>query len=182
MTPHVKIFAEKHLKNFSKNHTILNVGSKIARGQRDITPEIEALNIDMEGGDNVNLVLDANKIIETFGHNAFDSVCSFEALEHCNDWKGMIREMWFTLKPGGLFVLTMAAFENGYHGYPHDYVRMELDDLKRIFEGHPIVDTLNHNISIGVVIQKKEYPFDGLKINLDTIKIKIPTPNGVRTK
>lgn len=57
-----------------------------------------------------------------FADASFDTVVSFQVLEHVTDPQDMISECVRVLRPGGRLVVT-ANFQWGLHEEPHDYFR-----------------------------------------------------------
>jgi SAM-dependent methyltransferase len=68
-----------------------------------------------------------------FADASFDTVISFEVLEHVTNPQQMVAEIQRVLKPGGRVILT-TPFLWGEHCQPHDYFRFTLYGLKRLFE------------------------------------------------
>ncbi len=64
-----------------------------------------------------------------FDDGAFDTVVSFQVLEHTPDPEGLLREMARVTKRGGLLILT-APFSFRLHEEPHDYFRFTPHGLK----------------------------------------------------
>ncbi len=81
-----------------------------------------------------------------FADDAFDTVLSFEVLEHVTDSRRMVAEIQRVLKPGGHIILT-TPFLWGEHCQPHDYGRFTVYGLKRLFEdeGLHVVEQLRAN-------------------------------------
>jgi SAM-dependent methyltransferase len=116
---------------------VLEVGSQDVNGS--IRPFVEALGpkeyigADMAAGKSVDVVCDSSGLIERFGKDSFDAVISSSMIEHTRDWKAAVHNMKSVCKPGGLILLTTCAPGFQYHGYPYDFWRYELQDLKDIF-------------------------------------------------
>jgi SAM-dependent methyltransferase len=85
---------------------VLEVGSKFVNGsvrpliKRFCKPK-EYIGVDIEPGKYVDIVLPAEKIVEYFGVESFDVVISAETLEHIFDWRLVINNMKYVLKPNG---------------------------------------------------------------------------------
>jgi SAM-dependent methyltransferase len=138
--------------------TILDVGSYNVNGTiRDVIPV--TLGVDMQPGPCVDQVLDATKLLETFGPGSWDNVISNDALEHMEDWHGCLTNMWGVLKPGGVFLISMANPKKGYHGYPSDYWRWTLESFIKLFGKNQIIDQFEGGPSMGIVT-RKEHPLD----------------------
>lgn len=68
-----------------------------------------------------------------FADASFDTVVSFQVLEHVTDPQEMIGECVRVLRPGGRLVVT-ANFLWGLHEEPHDYFRFSRYGLAQLFE------------------------------------------------
>ena len=68
-----------------------------------------------------------------FDDGAFDTVVSFQVLEHTPDPEGLVREMARVLKKDGLLILT-APFSFRLHEEPHDYFRFTPHGLRFLCE------------------------------------------------
>lgn len=144
-------FARKH-KGKITGH-VLEVGSFNVNGAlRDVLPI--TLGIDMREGPGVDRVLSVSDLLDTFGPESFDCVCSADALEHIEDWEAALINMWGVLKSCGILFLTMANMKKGYHGYPSDWHRWPMDDFKRLFADNAVVDCFEAGPSQGLVVIK----------------------------
>lgn len=149
MNRDVKLFIEKHKDKLSGR--LLEVGGLDVNGNlRHLFPN--AIVTDMREGPNVDVVCDAGNLIEHFGAESFDSVVSTEMLEHAENWREALVNMWGVLKADGWLVMTMASIEKRYHGYPHDYVRLLKEDILQIWPSANVEDVWPR--SIGWVVQK----------------------------
>jgi SAM-dependent methyltransferase len=66
-----------------------------------------------------------------FCDDCFETVASFEVLEHVPDSRRMLLELHRVLKPGGVLILT-APFLWGEHCQPHDYLRFTVQGLNQL--------------------------------------------------
>lgn len=137
-----------------KPGTILDVGSRNINGElRGVLPV--TLGIDMLPGSGVNRVLNAEKLIEEYGPESFDNVVSANTLEHCNDWKSVILNMFTVCRTGGTIAVTTCTKRKGRHDYGGDYWRFTVNDLQRVFEGNTLLATYEeNNIWVGVAFTK----------------------------
>lgn len=116
---------------------VVEVGSLDVNGT--LRPVIEAMNpghylgVDIEMGPNVDEVCDATDLLERYGEGAFDVVLSTEMLEHVRPWREVVRNLKHVVSPGGVLLATTRSFGVPYHGYPYDFWRYEIDDMKQIF-------------------------------------------------
>lgn len=145
----VKEFAKKHAGKMKGN--ILEVGSYNVNGSiREVLPV--TVGVDMREGPGVDAVCDAGDLVDKFGKESWDSVVSVEMLEHAEDWKGAIQNMWDVLKPGGAFLLTTRGPGFPLHDYPGDHWRFTTKEMKRIFpEGQVEPDTEAPGVGVFVV-------------------------------
>lgn len=157
-------FVEKNLtREEIAGKEVLEVGSLDVNGS--VRPFAEAfhpasyLGIDIQSGPGVDRVVDAHYLVEEFGKNAFDVIVSTEVAEHIHHWKLAFAGMKKVLRPGGLILLTTVAKGFYYHGYPYDFWRYELDDLKRIF-GDFDIEALEKNDERNAVFVKARKPLD----------------------
>src|SRR5208337_605847 len=117
---------------------ILEVGSRYVNGS--VRPYIlkfsrpeSYVGVDIEEGKFVDIVLDAEKLVDHFGENSFDVVISCETVEHVESWRLVFENLKRVLKPGGLLILTTVTPGFHLHGYPNDYWRYERGDMNQIF-------------------------------------------------
>ena len=133
MNPMVMKFAEHNAHRFYGS--VLEVGSRNVNGTiRDVLPITHG--VDFIEGKCVDTVADVCHLESVFGAESFDCVVSCDALEHMEHWDESLRNMWAVLKKGGIFLLTIAHPDKGVHGYPHDYHRISIEDMRRMFEGN----------------------------------------------
>jgi len=123
---------------------VLEVGSKYINGsvrpliERFLHPK-EYIGIDVEPGKFVDLILPAEKILEYFSSESFDVVIATELLEHIRDWRLVVNNMKMLLKNRGCVYLTTRSKGFPYHGYPYDFWRYEIEDIKKIFRDFEII-------------------------------------------
>jgi 2-polyprenyl-3-methyl-5-hydroxy-6-metoxy-1,4-benzoquinol methylase len=158
-------FAKKHRGWITGQ--VLEVGSFNVNGSvRDVLPI--TIGIDMREGNGVDVVLSAYDLVDHFGAESFDSVVSCDALEHIEDWKTALTQMWTVLKPKGCLLLTMANPEKGRHAYPDDYWRFPMEDFKKLFGENKIVAEFYQNPSMGCCVVKTG------DLNLNVVPQKVP--------
>lgn len=159
MTNEIRDFVQKHLAKVTGR--ILEVGSMDFNGNvADLVPN--SVKTDMAQGPNVDVVCPAEKLVEKFGEESFDTVLSLDAFEHMEDWRGCISGIWGALRYDGYLVMTMASTRKGYHAYPNDYWRADMYDLLKIFPSLQDYEPLG-TASIGWVV-KKARPLPDLSV------------------
>lgn len=93
----------------------------------------EYVGIDIEEGPGVDLVCGVDEALERFGKERFDAVVSTEMLEHVPDWRKAVSNIKNLCAPGGVILLTTRSPGFGYHAFPHDFWRFEVEDMRAIF-------------------------------------------------
>jgi len=81
--------------------------------------------------DGVDYVEDARKL----GHKdkTFDTILSFQLLEHVDDTKAVVTEIYRVLKNGGIAIVT-TPFLGAEHGHPSDFHRFTTEGLSWYFK------------------------------------------------
>ena len=151
-------------KNFTKEEIqgkrILELGSNDINGNlRPIIGMLEPaeyVGVDIHGGPGVDVVCGAEDIIDRFGKDHFDVVVSTEMLEHVRDWRTVFSNIKNVCKPGGVILLTTRSFGFNYHGFPHDFWRYELDDMRTIFSDCEVLALQADPEMPGVLIKVKK--------------------------
>lgn len=120
------------------NKDILEVGSFNVNGSLrapiiDLCNPAKYIGIDMIPGPGVDIVSKAEDLLKLFNHNSFDIVISTELLEHVINWRTVISNIKNICRPNGIILITTRSYPFPYHGYPCDYWRYELNDMKNIF-------------------------------------------------
>jgi SAM-dependent methyltransferase len=127
--------------------SVIEVGSKDVNGSLRSYVEsrdpAEYVGVDIEMGPGVDILCSAEDIIEKFGKETFDIVISTELIEHVKDWRKVISNFKNICIPGGIILITTRSYGFKYHGYPHDFWRYELSDIKNIFS-----DCIIHKIEM----------------------------------
>jgi SAM-dependent methyltransferase len=182
----LEFFIENTQKEEFENKRILEVGSRYVNGS--VRPLIEKffnpkeyIGVDIEKGKFVDVVCDAENLVDYFGRETFDVVISTELLEHVKDWRKVINNMKEVLKPNGYIYITTRSKGFPYHGYPYDFWRYEVEDMKEIFKDFEIIKLEKDPEAPGVFLKTRKpkdytYPKDLSEISLYSIIL------GKRTK
>lgn len=154
--------------------SVLEVGSaNINGGCRELClhwQPTQYVGIDIAPGVGVDRVCAAEDVRAAFAAESFDLVLSTEVLEHVRDWRQAIDGMKHVLRPNGLLVLTTRSFGMPYHGYPEDYWRFELSDMKAIFSEMDILALERDPEMPGVFVKARKRP-SAKPVSLEDLRI-----------
>ena len=120
-----------------RGRKVVEVGSMNVNGS--LRPHVQALKpakyvgVDFIAGVGVDVVCDASDLKKRFGKNSFDVVISTEMLEHAKDWRRAVAAMKRVLRPEGTLLLTARGPGFPLHGFPHDWHRFTVSDIRRVF-------------------------------------------------
>lgn len=89
--------------------------------------------IDLDKGDNVDIVMDAMDIKEKFKPDYFDLILCLETLEHVKNPIALVENMKWALQPGGYLLITTPGIGNPEHNWPSDYYRFFENTYKDVF-------------------------------------------------
>jgi SAM-dependent methyltransferase len=114
---------------------VLEIGSLNVNGSvRDVIQGTSMyIGIDIRGGTDVDIVMSGEHLYSVFAPESFDVVLCIETLEHVFDWRQVIRQIKYVLRPNGVVLLTTRSPGYKLHGYPEDFWRFTLTDMTQIF-------------------------------------------------
>ena len=171
----IEFFIEQAKPGEFTGKKVLEVGSKYINGS--VRPLIEKffqpkeyVGVDIEPGKFVDIVLPAENLLHCFGPESFDVVISTELLEHVMNWRLVINNMKSVLRRGGYIYVTTRSYGFPYHGYPYDFWRYELSDMKVIFSDFEILCLKRDHMAPGVFLKARK-PENWTPISLDNIAL-----------
>lgn len=148
------------MKNLKKEEIegkrIIEVGSRDVNGS--LRPLIESyrpneyIGADITKGSGVDIICDIKDLISRFGEKSFDVIISTELLEHVKDWKLAIHNIKSVCRINGIILLTTRSYGFKYHGYPYDFWRYEIEDMKCIFQDC-VIEKLEKDTEKGVLVK-----------------------------
>jgi SAM-dependent methyltransferase len=136
-------FVRKNIRSDDiKDKSIIEVGSLIVNFSVRLLFEsfspTSYKGIDIAAGPGVDQICNAEDLLIDFGTENFDILISMEVLEHVKDWQRVISNFKNILRPGGKIFIGTRSRGFDYHGYPYDFWRYELDDMRKIFSDFTI--------------------------------------------
>ena len=158
-----------------RDKSVIEVGSLDVNGS--LRPLVQSsapsryIGVDIQAGPGVDRICKVEDLIATFGSNSFDLVICTELLEHVADWSAAIHNMKGIVKPGGGLLITTRSAGFGYHGYPYDFWRYEISDMKAIFSDFEIKSLQGDPIEPGVLMAARK-PFDFIENNITNYKLR----------
>ncbi len=129
------------------------------------------VGIDLDAGPGVDLVWNAEKLLEKFPENSVDFILTNECMEHVEDWKKIILNFKAAVKPGGYILITTRSKGFPYHAWPYDFWRYSVQDMKDIFADFDVLDVRDDPETPGVFVLASKPVTPRPAVDLDTIKL-----------
>jgi ubiquinone/menaquinone biosynthesis C-methylase UbiE len=154
------LFAALNLKKEEiRGRKILEVGASDDTGS--VRPLMESyepskyIGADITKGPGVDVVCNAEKLMDFFPENSFDVLISTEMIEHVRNWKAVINNFKKIVVPEGTILITTRSFGFPYHAYPYDFWRYEVEDIKNIFSDC-VIEKLEKDPKKGVFVKVRK--------------------------
>lgn len=150
-----------------KGKKVLEVGSRNINGSLrhyilKFSP-FEYVGVDIDKGDGVDVICNAEDLAKKFGRNSFDLVISTEGLEHMKNWKKCVSNIKSVCKD--IILLTTRSLGFPKHNEP-DYWRFSIEDIGYIFSDFEILKIEKDNQVPGVFLKaKKKKNYKELDLN-----------------
>jgi SAM-dependent methyltransferase len=139
---------------------VIEVGSRDVNGS--LRPIVESFSpakyvgIDIMDGPGVDIICSAGNLLKKFGKESFDIVISTELLEHVRDWRKAVSNMKNVCRPDGILLVTARSYGFVYHGYPYDFWRYELKDMRKVFADFAIDKLEKDGLAPGVFMKARK--------------------------
>jgi len=143
-----------------KGKKVIEIGSCDVNGSlrsffESLEPE-EYVGIDLEEGPCVDIICNAEEVLDRFGPESFDVIISTEVIEHVKDWQKVISNIKGICKKGGVMLITTRSYGFPYHPTPTDFWRYERGDMEEIFADCEIKNLEIDKEFPGVFIKSKK--------------------------
>jgi SAM-dependent methyltransferase len=170
-----QIFAATKLsKKEVAGKRVLEVGSYdvdgILRGLIESWSPAQYIGVDIKEGPGVDLVCDAEELLDKFPAENFDVVFAVEVLEHVINPKTVISNMKRLCKRNGIILLTTRSKGYPFHPSPYDFWRYEPSDMESFFSDCEIIDLEKDFDSPGVFVKVKK-PDDFAENDLSKLEL-----------
>jgi len=143
-----------------KGKRVIEVGSYDMNGS--MRPIVQAwqpaeyIGTDIAPGPGVDVICNADDLLQKFGPNRFDVVLSTETIEHVRNWRTVISNLKQLTAPGGILIVTTCMPGHYYHPHPDDFWRYTEQNFREIFSDCDIEQIAKDDRTLGVYIRAKK--------------------------
>ncbi len=155
---HTREVVKELVPKYIKGKT-LDIGGGSSKYRSLIIPHVsEYLVSDLYHTKGIDFIEDARKL--SHKDKTFDSVLSFQLLEHVDDTHAVVREMYRVLKDDGIAIVT-APFLGAQHEHPSDFHRFTLEGMRWYFEkeGFNVIEAGKQGSSFAVISELVRFSF-----------------------
>ena len=151
--------------------SVLEIGSQDVNGS--VRPIIESwgpkeyVGVDIVKGPGVDKVCQVENLLEQFGEKKFDIVISTELLEHVRYWRKAVSNIKGICESSGTIILSTRSYGFPYHGFPHDFWRYEVADVRHIFSDCDLLALESDRLEPGVLMKLRK-PITFMENDLST--------------
>jgi 2-polyprenyl-3-methyl-5-hydroxy-6-metoxy-1,4-benzoquinol methylase len=170
-------FLEKYIRPIEiEGKHVLEVGSRNVNGS--VRPSLVKLNpasyigVDIQTGEYVDKIVNANELVKEFGEQSFDVVISTEMVEHVWNWIQVFNQMKLVTKDLGYIYITTRNKNSSQHDYPKDYWRYEKQDMIDIFNDFTVINVEDDESGDGTFVKARKWMGRGNQLQeLESIKL-----------
>lgn len=140
------------IPTFAKGKT-LDIGGGTSKYRATISPYVsEYVVSDLYDNPGVDVISDARDL--SFPDQSFDTVLSFQLLEHVDDTAKVVKEMYRVLTSGGVAIVT-APFMGAQHGHPSDFHRFTPEGMRWYFQeaGFSVIEAGTQGSTLSVLAE-----------------------------
>jgi hypothetical protein len=132
-----------------KRGKVLEIGSLNVNGSvRPLFSGYDYLGIDIQAGQDVDLVMNGNDIGKTW-HHEFEIVIACSVFEHDPFWFKTLDGIKEVIVPHGAFICSVPDFGFSLHSYPFDYYRFSEAAVRDVvMHGFDILDFQSINTKV----------------------------------
>ena len=153
---------------------VLEVGSYYIdgglRGLIESRSPVQYIGVDIRQGPGVDIVCDAEKLLDKFPAESFDVVFALEVLACVFNPKTVISNMKRLCKRNGIILLSTRSKGYPFSPSPYDFWRFELSDMESIFSDCEIIDLEADYDSPGLFVKVKK-PNDFAERDLSKLEL-----------
>ena len=143
-------YIEKIVKKHGPFKSVLDVGSMNVSGViKDLIGDADYIGLDMQEGDNVDLVANAHDLKQIFPSKKFDLVVCADTLEHDDKFWLTVEGLRYVTKRGGLMFIGVPSRRCPMHRHPFDYWRFMSDGVAEWFKGFEEIETKIDYVNLG---------------------------------